>query len=87
MEPTGTGPDADLSAAVCIYLARYPGPNQKQFNEVFADRAEPMRRQVRSILTETIKIDLDWDGLSLRDGGYAVKAVMAERHPRSRPTR
>lgn len=44
-----------------------------------------MRERVHEILTETIKIDLDWSGLTLSDGGTAIEAIMAERHPALAP--
>lgn len=43
-------------------------------------RAKELRARVHEILTETNKIDLDWTGLTLRDGGNAVEAIMAARN-------
>lgn len=40
-----------------------------------------MRVRVGTILTEAIKINVDWTGLTLSEGGQAVMAIMAERHP------
>jgi len=71
----------ELNAAICVYLKNYPGSNADQFDDLFGDRAEELHGRVRKILTETIKIDLDWTGLTLRDGGSAVMSIMAERHP------
>jgi hypothetical protein len=71
----------ELNAAICAYLKNYPGQNVDQFEDVFGDRAGELRTRVREILTETTKIDLDWNGLTLSDGGNAVQAIMAERRP------
>ena len=71
----------DLSTAICVHLKNYPGRNAQQFEDVFGDRAEQLCERILEILTETIKIDLDWTGLTLSDGGKAVQAIMAERHP------
>ena len=71
----------DLSEAVTLYLRRYPGKNDEQFDATYGDQAEAVRVSVRVILDEAMKIQPDWTNLSLNEAGDYVESVMHERHP------
>ena len=76
------GPDIDVSDAIIVYLRRYPGKNDAEFQTRFgADGAKAAMEQVRLILGEAIKIQPDWNRMSLNDAGDYVETVMRERHP------
>ncbi|CPR82932.1 Uncharacterised protein [Mycobacteroides abscessus subsp. abscessus] len=72
----------DASDAIVVYLRRYPGKNDEEFQAHFgADSAKAALERVRAILDEAIKIEPDWNRMSLNDAGDYVEAVMHERHP------
>lgn len=74
--------DVDASDAIVVYLRRYPGKNDDEFQAHFGAEATPTAlEQVRLILDEAIKIQPDWNRMSLNDAGDYVEAVMHERHP------
>ncbi len=64
-----TTEQTELSTAICVYLKNYPGRDGRQFNEVFGDRAQQLLGRVHEILAKTVKIDLEWSGPTLTDGG------------------
>jgi hypothetical protein len=74
--------DIDASDAIVVYLRRYPGKNDEEFQAHFgADDATAALGQVRAILDEAIKIEPDWSRMSLNDASDYVEAVRHERHP------
>lgn len=78
--------DIDASDAIVVYLRRYPGKNDEEFQAHFgADRATAALERVRVVLDEAIKIEPDWTRMSLNDAGDYVEAVMHERHPELSP--
>lgn len=74
-----------LSEAVALYLKRYPGKNQEEFDLYYGDESEIAQERVRSILDETMKIEPDWNRHSLNEAGDHVEALMHERHPELTP--
>jgi hypothetical protein len=71
----------DISQAIVLYLKNYPGKNDEAFDSSFGPELAPVvRTKVRSILDEAMKVDVDWNGKSLIEGGEFVKSVMADKH-------
>jgi hypothetical protein len=70
-----------LSDAIVLWLARYPGKNIEEFAKTYGQHSEEMLAEVRSILVEAMKIDVDWTGRTLIDGGNFVMSTMSDRHP------
>lgn len=77
--------DLEVDAGICVYLKHYPGKNQDEFDQIFGDRADQILTRVRELLAEAMKIDVDWTGLSLSQGGDFIKGAMAKRHPELSP--
>lgn len=73
-----TDRNADISEAIVVFLKRYPGKNDEEFDASFDSDA---REGVRTILNETSSIRIDWAGKSLIEIGREVHEVMHERHP------
>ena len=71
----------DINRAITVFLHRYPGKNIDEFNREFGDDASATLEKVREILGEAMRVDVDWTGRTLSEGGAYVKEVMAERHP------
>ena len=72
----------DINHAITVFLKRYPGKNHDEFDQTFGpDVAPKALESVRAILNEAMKVDVNWDGLTLNEGGAYVKSVMSERHP------
>lgn len=69
----------DLSEAIVVYLTNYPGSNAKQFEARFP--GDSARDAVREMMTETLRLEPDWDGKSLSDVSRDVREMMHERHP------
>ena len=69
----------DLSAAVVLFLQRYPGSNAEEFTSEV--RSGATREAVRSIVDETMRIRIEWGHKSLSEIGDEVVAVMRQRHP------
>lgn len=82
MEPNRT---FDLSDAIALYLKCYPGKNEAEFNAYYGSASENANEQVRLILNEAMRVDTDWNRLSLNEAGDYVEAVMHERHPELTP--
>lgn len=72
-------PNADLSEAIVVYLAHYPGKNEVAFEARYGSSG--MREEVRAMLDETISTRIDWAGTSLNEIGDELERVMRERHP------
>jgi hypothetical protein len=75
----------NLSDAIALYLKRYPGRNEEEFNSYYGPASGNAQQQVRSILNEAMKVEPDWNRLSLNEAGDYVEAVMRERHPELTP--
>lgn len=71
--------DVDLSEAIVVYLAHYPGKNEEEFLARFG--TGPAHYAVREILDETMRIRIDWGEKPLVEIGDEVERVMHERHP------
>jgi hypothetical protein len=71
----------NLSDAVALYLKRYPGKNETEFDAYYKSASEEAKQKVRSILSEAMQIEPDWNRLSLNEAGDYVETVMHERHP------
>jgi hypothetical protein len=71
--------EVDLSEAIVLFLKHYPGKNEAEFRSKVANEAT--RDAVRSILDETMTIQVYWDDKTLPDIGDEVRDVMRQRHP------
>ncbi|MBE1552236.1 MinD-like ATPase involved in chromosome partitioning or flagellar assembly [Mycobacterium sp. OAS707] len=72
----------DASEAVTLYLKHSPGKNDAEFDAHYGpDRAETARTMVRSLLHEAMRVEPDWNRMTLGQAGDYVKAVMHQRHP------
>lgn len=70
----------DLSEAIVLFLKRYPGKNDDEFRSRVTDPA--LQEAVRSILDETMTIQVDWDvHTTLPEIGAEVRDVVRSRHP------
>lgn len=77
-----TGDEIDINEALTLYLQRYPSRNDAEFALRFGPTvADVAKARVRVILDEAIRINPDWNSLSLKEAGDYVGAVMQERHP------
>lgn len=74
-----TDPVDDLSEAVVLYLQHYPGRNDAEFQARVTSPA--LREDVRAMLDETIRIQVEWGEKSLGEIGDEVRDVMRQRHP------
>jgi hypothetical protein len=70
-----------LGDAVAVYFGRYPGTNHDKFANIYGADAAAMGTKVREVVTEATRVEVDWTGLSLGDGGAAFMSVIADRHP------
>ncbi|ARG59526.1 hypothetical protein PJK45_03920 [Mycobacterium kansasii] len=83
MEPAS---DIDISRAIELYLKHYPGKNDEEFDSHFGSAIAPIARaQVRAILDQAMRVEVDWTGRTLVEGGEVVKSVMRDRHPELSP--
>jgi hypothetical protein len=73
--------DQEINEAIVVYLRRYPNKNDDEFDQSFGDDASLFRERVREILSEAMRSEVDWDGLTLVEGGEAIKSIMAAKHP------
>lgn len=74
-----TEQDVDISAAITLYLARYPNSNREEFVATFPH--ESVEIAVRAILREAIDLQIEWADKTLIEIGDEVQKIMAERHP------
>jgi hypothetical protein len=74
-----------LSEAVALYLKGYPGKNEQEFNSHYGSESGQALDQVKLILREAMKVEPDWNRLSLNEAGDYVESVMSERHPELSP--
>lgn len=75
----------DLSNAIALYLRRYPGKNEEEFNSYYGSGSGAAYEQVRLVLNEAMQIEPDWNRLSLNEAGDYVESVIHERHPELTP--
>jgi hypothetical protein len=75
----------DVSEAIVLYLRRYPSSNKVEFESHFGSEAATVKDGVHAILNEAIKVEPDWNRMSLNEAGDYVVAVMHERHPKLTP--
>lgn len=80
-----TNDEVDLNEAVVLYLSRYPASNRAEFDSRFGPAAAAVMEWVRSVLNEAMRVEPDWDRMTLNDAGEYVEAVMRERHPSLTP--
>jgi hypothetical protein len=73
--------EIDLSEAVTIFLRRYPGKNNEEFESRYGTAVDSVRDSVRKILEEAMRVEPDWSKLDLNGAGDFVEAVMHDRHP------
>lgn len=76
-----SGDDFSLSDAIALYLKRYPGKNDEEFNAQYGPASESALAGVKSILREAMQIEPDWNRLSLNEAGDYVEAVIHDRYP------
>ena len=69
----------DLSEAIVVYLTNYPRSNAQHFEATFPGDAA--RDAVREVLTETLRLEPDWNGKSLSEVSRDVREMMHDRHP------
>jgi hypothetical protein len=75
----------DLNEAIVLHLRRYPGSNQAEFESAFGTKAGAAKEQVRAILNEAMRVEPDWNRMTLNEAGDYVERVMLERHPSLTP--
>jgi hypothetical protein len=73
--------DRELGDALAVYFRRCPGKNIDEFNQLYGAEAPVLEAKVREVLAEAMRVEVDWTGLSLSQGGSVVTSVMADRHP------
>lgn len=73
--------DSELGGAFVVYFRRCPGRNVVEFNQLYGAEAAVMEAKVREVVAEAMRVEIDWTGLTLNQGGVIVMSVMAERHP------
>lgn len=73
--------DRELGDAFAVYFGRCPGKNTDEFEKLYGAEAPLLEAKVREVVTEAMRVDVDWAGLSLSEGGSVVMSVMADRHP------
>jgi hypothetical protein len=73
--------DRELGDAFAVYFRRYPGKNIDEFNRLYGAEAAAMEAKVREVVAEAMRVEVDWTGLSLSQGGSVVTSVMTDRHP------
>ena len=73
--------DFDLSNAVMLYLKRYPGTNDEQFNAHYGSTSGRAKSEVKSLLREVMEIAPDWGRSTLNEAGDHVESVILARYP------
>lgn len=77
-----TGDEIDINEALTLCLKHYPGRNDAEFVSYFGPTvADKAKARVRVMLDEAIRINPDWNSLSLKEVGDYVQSVMQDRHP------
>lgn len=78
--------DVNLSDAIALYLKRYPGKNDEEFNAAYGSASQSALTRVKEILREAMQIEPDWNRMSLNEAGDYVESVIHDRHPDLAPT-
>lgn len=52
-----------LSEAVALYLKRYPGKNEQEFNSHYGTASGHVLGRVKALLREAMKVETDWNRL------------------------
>jgi hypothetical protein len=73
--------DREVGDAFAVYFRNCPGKNIDEFDQLYCAEAAVMESNVREVVTEAMRVEVDWTGLSLSQGGAVVMSVMADRHP------
>jgi hypothetical protein len=55
----------NFSQAIILYLKNYPDRNDDEFEEYYGPEASVAKAKVRDILNKAMKVDVDWNGLTL----------------------
>ncbi|GBG36577.1 hypothetical protein NJB14197_11420 [Mycobacterium montefiorense] len=76
-----SGNNFNANDAVVLYLRRYPGKNEEEFNLHYGSAREYAHEQVQLLLKEAMRIEPDWNRLTLNEAGDYIESVMQERHP------
>ncbi|MFJ2368790.1 hypothetical protein [Microbacterium sp. NPDC087665] len=71
--------DVDISTAITLYLAHFPGADEHEFTARFPDVS--VEEEVRAILLETNRIEIEWGNKTLIEIGEEVRHIMHARHP------
>lgn len=71
----------DVSEAISLHLKRYPGNNDQEFDQYYGRSSNDARINVRMFLSEAMKVEPDWNRMSLSRAGDYVETVMRKRHP------
>lgn len=75
------GNSMDISQAIILYLKNYPGKNDDEFDAFYGpELASVARANVRLLLDQAMRVEVDWTGLTLIEGGNVVKSVMRAEH-------
>jgi hypothetical protein len=59
----------DINEATTLYLKRYPGKNDVEFDSHYGAAAATARERVRAVLDEAMKLSPDWNSLTLNEAG------------------
>jgi triphosphoribosyl-dephospho-CoA synthetase len=72
----------NISEALVLYLRHYPGKNDDEFISHYGPEvAAAAKEAVRALLEEAMKLQPDWNRLSLNEAGDYVESAMRDRHP------
>lgn len=74
-----TEQETDLSEAIVLFLANFPGSNEAEFESRYPD--ESVEKMVRAILLETNRVQIEWGDKTLIEIGSEVREIMHSRHP------
>ena len=78
--------DTELSDAIVAYLQMENAASPRTDDEAVravavATDPDDLLARVKALVAESLSIEVDWNSLSLADGGRAMAAEMARRHP------
>lgn len=71
----------DINEALVLLLRKYPGKNDLEFDARYGKDAQVARESAQHILGEAMKVEPDWNRLTLNEAGDYVESVMHNRHP------
>lgn len=78
---TLTNEDIDVNEAIILCLRRYPARNRAEFESYFGSKATVANDEMHAILNEAMRVEPDWNRMTLNGAGHYVEAVMHERYP------